>query len=121
MDTESQQRLIDLFLQLATINAPSGAEKPVAEFIRSFLAKRGLSSHEDDAHLVGNGNAGNVICRVGGGGEMLLLAHMDTARPTERLQPQVHADCITSVFTSLRRTSREAPSLSREGDDEVGG
>ena len=101
MSTDTRQHLIDLFLQLAAINAPSGAEKPVAEFIRTFLAKQGLSSHEDDAHLVGGGNTGNLICQVGGGGEVVLLAHMDTARPTERLQPQVHADRITSDGTTI--------------------
>jgi len=101
MSTDSRQRLIDLFLQLAAINATSGAEKPVAEFIRTFLAERGLSSHEDEAHLVGDGNAGNLICQVGGGGEVVLLAHMDTARPTEELKVQIHADRITSDGTTI--------------------
>lgn len=96
MSTDSHQRLIDLFLRVAAINAPSGAEKPVAEFIRTFLADRDVSSREDDAHISDGGNAGNVICRSGDGGEVVLLAHMDTARPTEHLKPKVHADRITS-------------------------
>ncbi|UCH63418.1 MAG: M20/M25/M40 family metallo-hydrolase [Fidelibacterota bacterium] len=101
MSTNMHQRLIDLFLQLAAINATSGAEKPVAEFIRTFLAERGLDSREDDAHLKSGGNAGNVICRVGDGGDSVFLAHMDTARPTEQLQPQVHSDRITSDGTTI--------------------
>ncbi len=101
MSTDSQQRLIDLFLQLAAINAPSGAEKPVAEFIRTFLADFKVSIHEDDAHVRDGGNAGNLICRVGGGGEVVFLAHMDTARPTEELKAQVHADRITSDGTTI--------------------
>ncbi|MBA7613186.1 MAG: M20/M25/M40 family metallo-hydrolase [Calditrichaeota bacterium] len=101
MSTDSRQRLIDLFLQLAAINAPSGAEKPVAEFIMTFLADLDVSIKEDDAHVPGGGDSGNLICQVGGGGEVVLLAHMDTARPTEQLQPQVHADRITSDGTTI--------------------
>lgn len=101
MSTDSRQRLIDLFLQLAAINATSEAEKPVADFIRTFLADLNVSIKEDDAHVPGGGDSGNLICRVGGGGEVVLLAHMDTARPTEQLQPQVHADRITSDGTTI--------------------
>lgn len=101
MSTDSRQRLIDLFLQLAAINATSGAEKAVADFIRTFLADLDVSIKEDDAHVPGGGDSGNLICQVGGGGEVVLLAHMDTARPTEQLQPQVHADRITSDGTTI--------------------
>jgi len=96
MTPDSQQRLIDLFLRLAAVNAPSGAERPVAEFIRSFLADREVRIQEDDAHVRDGGNAGNLICQVGNGGDVVLLAHMDTARPTEHLQPRVLSDRITS-------------------------
>ena len=101
MSTDSRQRLIDLFLQLAAINAPSGAEKPVADFIRTFLADLEVSIKEDEAHVPGGGDSGNLICRIGGGGEVVLLAHMDTARPTEELKAQVHADRITSDGTTI--------------------
>jgi tripeptide aminopeptidase len=96
MTQQAPDKLIDLFLTLAAINATSGAEKPVADFIRQYLAGSGISVREDDAHKVDGGNCGNLICRVGTGGETVLLAHMDTARPTVELKPQVHTDRITS-------------------------
>jgi tripeptide aminopeptidase len=96
-----EQSLIDLFLQLAHINAMSGAEKPVVEFIQEFLSNYEVDIQEDDAHRVDGGNAGNVICRVGSGGHTVLLAHMDTARPTENVQPKVGSDRITSDSRSI--------------------
>ncbi len=101
MSTDSRQRLIDHFLQLAAINATSEAEKPVADFIRTFLADLNVSIKEDDTHVTGGGDSGNLICQVGGGGEVVFLAHMDTARPTEQLQPRIQADRITSDGTTI--------------------
>ncbi|MFC1619555.1 M20/M25/M40 family metallo-hydrolase [Candidatus Neomarinimicrobiota bacterium] len=101
MSPVMQQSLIDLFLQLVRINAVSGAEKPVVEFIREFLSKYEVDVQEDDAHIIDGGNAGNVICRIGGGGNTVLLAHMDTARPTENVHPQVGSDRITSDQSTI--------------------
>ena len=43
------QRLIDLFLEVAKINALSGNEKPIADFIKSFLSNLGYLVSEDNA------------------------------------------------------------------------
>jgi tripeptide aminopeptidase len=91
-----QKRLIDLFLEVAKINALSGNEKPLADFIKSFLSKYNYKVEEDDAAQFTSSNTGNLICRVGNGGDFILTAHLDTARPTEYLKPIIKEDRIVS-------------------------
>ena len=92
----NNQRLIDLFLEVARINALSGNEKPLAEYINSFLSKYNFQVKEDDAAKFTNSNTGNLICKIGNGGNFVLLSHMDTARPTENVRPIILEDRITS-------------------------
>lgn len=92
----NQKRLIDLFLEVAKINAPSSNEKPLADFVKSFLSKHNYKVEEDDAAKITNSNTGNLICRVGNGGDFILTAHLDTARPTENVKPIISEDKITS-------------------------
>ena len=73
----NNQRLIDLFLEVARINALSGNEKPLAEYIKSFLTKFGYHVNEDNSRSATNSNTGNLICKIGNGGNFLLLSHMD--------------------------------------------
>jgi tripeptide aminopeptidase len=92
----NQTPIIDLFLELVQINGVSGQEADVAAFIKHYLGDLGLEVTEDEAHIQSDGSVGNLTCRVGTGGNTLLLAHMDTVRPTKDLKPVVHADRITS-------------------------
>lgn len=89
-------RLIDLFLQTARINALSGNEKPLADFIKSFLTQYNYSVTEDDSWHYSKSNTGNLICKIGDGGNFLLSSHMDTARPTEGVKPLIDDEKITS-------------------------
>lgn len=93
MDT---QRLIDIFLQVIRINALSGQEKPVADFISAFLAEYQYAVLEDDSKPYTESNTGNLICKVGSGGEFMLLSHMDTARETKDTKPVIKEDRIVS-------------------------
>lgn len=88
--------IINLFLELVRIDGPSGQEADVAAFIKHYLDDLGLAVTEDEAHIKYDGSVGNLTCRVGTGGNTLLLAHMDTVRPTKDLHPVVHVDRITS-------------------------
>lgn len=90
------QRLIDLFLEVARINALSGNEKPLADFIKTFLSKYNYTFKEDDSAKFTESNTGNLICKIGTGGNFVLLSHMDTARPTENVKPIILTDKITS-------------------------
>jgi len=95
------QELVDLFLKIATIEGQSGREKPVADFIKKFFASLNVSVVEDQAHKKFDGNSGNLIARIGSGGDTALLAHMDTARSTANLKPQVLSDRITSDGSTI--------------------
>jgi tripeptide aminopeptidase len=92
----STNNLIELFLETAKINALSGNEKPLADYVKSFLSRYNYSIQEDNAYLVTNSNTGNLICRIGDGGEFVLTAHMDTARPTLNMKPLILEDKIAS-------------------------
>lgn len=90
------KRLINLFLEVAKINALSGNEKPIADYIKAFLSRYGYQVNEDDSRSATKSNTGNLICKIGNGGNFLLLSHMDTARPTEHVKPIIKEDRITS-------------------------
>jgi tripeptide aminopeptidase len=92
-----RQRIIEIFLQAARINALSGSEKPVADFIKSFLSCYNYEVIEDDSQKFTSSNSGNIICKIGTGGDFLLLSHMDTARPTQETKPIVKEDRIVSA------------------------
>ena len=92
----NDNRLIEFFLDLVRINALSGEERPVADYIIEHLRNLGLDPQEDQVNKNNGGSSGNVLCRVGEDPESVLLSHMDTARPTAGVHPVVTDDRITS-------------------------
>ena len=100
-DQMLDRRLQDIFLELVQIDGSSGEEKEVKEYIAAFLSELGLESSEDQAHQSVNGNSGNLICKIGDGGDFVLLSHMDTARPTKELKPVIHSDRISSSGNTI--------------------
>lgn len=96
-----RDRLIEIFLEVAKIEGLSCNERGVADYIRNFMKPLGVSVEEDDTAKITGGNSGNLICKVGSGGSFALLAHMDTARSTGTLQPQVIEDRICSDGTTI--------------------
>ncbi len=90
-------RLIDIFLQAASINALSQNEKPIADFIKNFLSGTSFNISEDESRALSGSNTGNLIIRVGDGGSFVLLSHMDTARPTLKMRPVFQNGRITSA------------------------
>ncbi len=92
----NEKNLIELFLRLAKIDALSGQEKSVAHFIKAFLAQYNYNVIEDDSNQKSKSNSGNLICKVGNGGDFILLSHMDTARTTKNVNPVILSDRITS-------------------------
>ena len=92
-----RQRIVEIFLQAASINALSGSEKPVADFIKSFLSEYNYVVSEDDSKKFTSSNSGNLICKIGTGGDFLLLSHMDTARKTLETKPIITEDRIVSA------------------------
>jgi tripeptide aminopeptidase len=94
-------RLIDLFLEVARIEGTSGHERAVADHVRRFLEGLGMEVHEDDAAALSGGNCGNLVARAGSGGDVVLMSHMDTARPSGQSRAIVHPDRITSDGTTV--------------------
>lgn len=93
MDTH---HLIKLFIETIKVDALSGKEKPLADYIKSFLGRYNYEITADGSHLYSNSNTGNLICKVGDGGDFVLTAHMDTARPTLNVKPKILDDRIVS-------------------------
>lgn len=101
MNKELDKELLELFLNLIQINATSGQELPVAQFIADYVKKLGFQAETDGAATLSGGNTGNVIVRIKGGGDFLMASHMDTPRPTTGVKPQLKEDRITSDETTI--------------------
>lgn len=82
MITIDKNRLIEIFTSLVKIDALSQNEKPVADFVREFLAGKQVVISEDNSKSATGSNSGNIIIKRGKGGKMMLTSHMDTARTT---------------------------------------
>ena len=86
--------LLRLFLDLVRISSPSGKEGPVAEEISARLRGMGLAVERDEA--------GNLLTRLDGEGEALLLtAHMDTVGPCDGVRPVVRDGVVYSDGTTI--------------------
>ncbi len=84
----NEERLVDLFLQLCQINAPSLAEAECVAFTKDWLIGHGLEVHEDQGGIEIGGNANNLIVWLRGDADkpkIFLSAHFDTVEPTEGL------------------------------------
>lgn len=92
----NQKRIIEIFFEVARINALSQKEKPVADYLRSFLSSPLVKIAEDNSYTHTGSDTGNIICRIGDGGDTVLLSHMDTARPTLDTIPTLRNDKIVS-------------------------
>ncbi|NLE22644.1 MAG: M20/M25/M40 family metallo-hydrolase [Actinobacteria bacterium] len=82
--------LVDLFVRLAGIASPTGAEREVADAVTAYLGDLGLGVHEDGSAAVTGCGCGNLVARIVGRGEaepVALCAHLDTV-PVSGL-PQV--------------------------------
>ncbi len=83
----NEKRLTDEFLRLTAIDAESGDEAAMREYLAEALARLGISAERDAV--------GNLFARLPGtcGGEPLLFsAHMDTVRPGRGKRAVVHPD-----------------------------
>jgi len=78
------------------VESPSGRERKLADHLAGRLAGLGLTVREDDAGQRAGGNAGNLVARLPGRGQPLLLcAHMDTVEPCRGVRARV-ADGVVS-------------------------
>lgn len=90
------ENIIKRFCELASINALSQYEKPVAEYIAAFAEQNKIPYCFDDSSTFTGSDTGNIILEVNGGGEKILLSHMDTARATQNLNIIIDDEKISS-------------------------
>jgi tripeptide aminopeptidase len=103
--TIERNELIDTFVQLALINAPSLNERAVADEVKRRFTRYGFTVTEDATAAKINGNTGNLICLPPSYDPALpaiaLCAHLDTVQPTEHLVPVVTEDRIGTDGTTI--------------------
>jgi tripeptide aminopeptidase len=102
------EKLLNIFLELVKIEGLSGNERNVADYIMIFLKNLNLFPVEDNLDAFSGSSAGNVICKIGSGGDFVLLSHMDTARSTKDLKPIVSGNKITSDGTTILGSDNRA-------------
>jgi tripeptide aminopeptidase len=90
----NQDRLVNTFLELVRIDSPSGQEAVIGLDIRNRLIDLGLATAIDEH--------GNVIGRLDGAGDWLLLsAHMDTVGKDTGIRPIIRDGVIYSDGTTI--------------------
>lgn len=109
----NQERLVDTFIKMAKVNAPSLSEKPMAEHMIPILEELGFSYQFDEAHKNFDGNCGNLIAWWEGTDPevepFFLSAHLDTVLPTKGLETVIKDETIyTDGTTILGADDREA-------------
>ncbi|CEG28724.1 M20/M25/M40 family metallo-hydrolase [Bacillus sp. B-jedd] len=100
-----EDRLLDSFLEMAKVNAPSGKEKPMAEYLVPKLQELGFSIQFDESHKEFGGNCGNLIAWWDGTDPdvepLFFSTHLDTVLPTEGLTPVIKDGVIYSDGTTI--------------------
>lgn len=96
----STDRLVRIFFDLISISAVAKQEKPVAEYIRSFLSEADIDVQEDHSGNIVGGDTGNLIARVYHRETepipLAFLSHMDTVKPTQGIKPKLLDGRITT-------------------------
>jgi len=89
-----QERLIKTFLELVSIDSPSGEEKNIVSVLTAKL-------HALDAKVQTDA-FGNIIAKVYGKGKPFLLnAHVDTVEPGRNIRPLVQDTIIKTDGTTI--------------------
>lgn len=104
-DYVDEQRLLDLFIELAKIDGPSGKEQKVADYLKSALTDLGFTFEFDEAHKEFGGEVGNLIAYKEGTDvtvpPLFFSTHMDTVLPTKNLKPVIKDGIIYSDGTTI--------------------
>ena len=92
--TINRDRLLDTFLTLVQIDSPSKEEDAIIRHLADRLTALGLTAHRDDA--------GNLIARLDGSGQPLLLnAHVDTVGQDRGIRPVVENGIVRTDGTTI--------------------
>ncbi len=99
-----QQRIIDEFFQLVSIDSPTLGEAKISEVLKKKLQELGFSEIiEDDVSKVIGGTANNIFAFMAGSAKnahdlptIMLSAHMDCVNPCLGVKPQLVDGIISS-------------------------
>ena len=83
---------LDLFLELAAVPSPSGAERAVADLVLAYVRDLGLDADEDDTGPAIGSSMGNILVALeptAEGEPLFLCAHLDTVPPVDAVEPVV--------------------------------
>ena len=84
-----RKRLIETLIDLVRIDSPSGEEDAIDQEVSARLSALGLIVEHDSYN--------NIIARLEGAGEPLLLsAHLDTVEPGRGIKPELDGDTLRS-------------------------
>ena len=101
----NEERLVDLFLELAKINGPSTKEQLVADYLNKALPELGFTIEFDEAHKKYDGEVGNLVAWREGTDpsipSLFFSTHMDTVLPTKKLEPIIKDGVIYSDGTTI--------------------
>jgi tripeptide aminopeptidase len=90
------RRLVKTFKELTSIYGPSKGERDVADYVLDRLGTE-WSVREDDAAAAIGGDAGNILAKLEGEGDPILLsAHLDTVQPCAGVKAKVKNGYVVS-------------------------
>lgn len=95
----NENRIVNEFLRLASIDSLSLKEREMADAIKDILKELEIVYSEDDAAEKNGGNAGNIFAKWKGDNStspILLSAHMDTVVPGTGKKPVLKDGIIKS-------------------------
>ena len=129
MAAVNNERLTNLFLELARIDSLSRHERDLAARLQREAEAAGASCRYDKAGERAKSNTGNLIARLEGNvpgvPALLLCAHMDTVAPGEGVRPIVDGGIIRTDGSTVLGGDDKAGCaiicevLRRLGEDEI--
>lgn len=100
----NENRLIETFISLVSIDSPSKAEKALADELERLLTELGAETSFDRSAEKTGSDTGNLIARFKGNTEvpaMMLNAHMDTVSPGKGIKARLTDGVFTSDGTTI--------------------
>jgi tripeptide aminopeptidase len=100
----TQNRTLELFLELVATASPPGEERGVADRVTAQLRSLGLEVDEDDAGAEISSSAGNLLARlepIAEGEPIFLCAHLDTVPPDGSIEPVVDEGVVRNAAGTI--------------------
>jgi tripeptide aminopeptidase len=104
-------RALDLFLDLARLQTPTGRERAAADHCAAYLGELGIEVAEDDAGPGLGSDAGNLYCRIpatGPGEPIFLCAHLDTVPVAAPIEPEISDGVVRNANAGILGADNKA-------------